>query len=478
MGSAEAKKALVITRDSGFREGLRSTLCEMGYDLTVREAVSHASWLFEKEEPSLILIDFDSSDGAAPGFFRKLTKCPARRYQTLMLACRPDDPQMEGGSIAGADGYLFKPATPEILRLQLFAADRHRAAIAELMEAEKKAASYRKELDLMEQQYEEAFSRANTLAVESEISRLELDQIFKAVAGGILLMDKTHKVIRINDAVSRIMGLPADEILGKKCFEASLCGPCNTSECPFSKIRKGETRVEMEAHKTCPSGEIRHYIITAAPLRTFGKLDMGIVLSITDISERVKAERALLEAKEALRESEERYRRLSIVDDLTGLFNKRRLNFQLNAEIARTQRYGRPLSLLMIDIDDFKSINDTYGHSRGDQVLSGLAQMVRQNIRDTDSAFRFGGEELVVLLPETSIEAAVGVAERLRQSSASLAFRGDSSETIVATLSIGVCQYAPGENQDALVARADRLMYQAKKEGKNRVVSDVLRIPG
>ncbi|MGB5158997.1 diguanylate cyclase [Desulfobacterium sp. N47] len=391
----------------------------------------------------------------------------------MVLAYGLEDPQIYTSLSIKADFFLFKPVDIKLLKLQLFAADRQRLKLAELMEIREKAASYKKELDLMEQQYEDAFSRANTLTVESEIARLELDQIFKTVAGGIMLIDKDCNVIRVNDAISNLTGLASIEVQGKKCFETSLCEHCHTPECPFSRIQGGEKRVEIEVRKTFPNGETAYYIITATPLRIFAPEFMGIVVTLTDIMERAKAERALMEIKEALRISKEQYKQLSIIDDLTGLFNKRRLNEQLKWETSRALRYNRPLSLLLMDIDNFKSVNDIYGHSQGDRVLAGLARMVKNCIRDSDIAFRYGGEEFIIILPETSIDNSLKVAGRIRQSLASLIFPVNLSDKITITLSIGATQYAPGEDQNDFIARADQYMYYAKKNGKDRVICNI-----
>ncbi len=471
----QEKLAVVITNDSDFRELLTPGLGELGYRVTVEEYPSGAlSESLDKKSAPLIIIDLDSFIKADSELFRIIQEFFTRRHQTVILAYGNEDHQFEKVSAFKPDFFLIKPLNPQLLRIQLLAADKHRLELSELIATQKKVTSYGRELSLMEQQYEEAFSRANALTVTSEISRLELDQIFKTVAGCIILIDKDNNVIRANDAVSKLTGLMSSEIQGKKCFESSLCGCCHTSECPFSRIKGGETRVEIEVQKALSNGEIAYYVITATPLRTFGPEFMGIVTSLTDITERVKAERSLMETKEALRISEEKYRQLSIVDDLTGLFNKRHLNVQLEVEILRALRHGRPLSLLLMDIDNFKHINDTFGHSQGDQVLAGLAKMVMICKRKSDMAFRYGGEELVVILPETSIGESANVAERIRRSCASLTFPVNSSERIIVTLSIGATQYVSGEDQHDFVTRADQHMYCAKKDGKNRVVCDVI----
>lgn len=472
--SKEEKKAFIITRDSDFRDALAPGLDELSYKIIVHKDASNAFSELENEStPAMVIIDFECpDDNTGSENYRVNQKYCTSMNQIVVQVYNEDNHKISSESASEADFFMFKPVNPELLRYQLLAADKHRYNLLELMEIREKAEIHKKELVLMEQQYEDAFSRANTLTVESEISRLELDQIFETVAGCIMLIDKDCNVIRANDEISKITGLKRMELQGKKCFETSVCGCCHTPKCPFSRIRGGEARVEIETQKILPDGEIAYYIIIATPLRTFGPEFVGIVTFLTDITDRVKAEKSLIETKEALRISEEKYKQLSIVDDLTGLFNKRHLNIQLEGEILRALRYDRPLSLLMMDIDNFKQVNDTYGHSQGDQVLAGLARMLKSCIRNSDIAFRYGGEEMVLILPETPIEGCVQIAERVRQSCACLPFPVNSSENIVVTLSIGATQYVSGETQNDFVSRADQNMYCAKKKGKNRVICD------
>jgi diguanylate cyclase (GGDEF)-like protein len=168
---------------------------------------------------------------------------------------------------------------------------------------------------------------------------------------------------------------------------------------------------------------------------------------------------------------------VSITDELTGLFNRRGF-FQFGErEFERSLRFDRPLSVLMLDIDHFKKVNDTYGHPVGDQVLRALADCFRRSKRGIDVEGRYGGEEFVLLLPETFLSGAGQIAERLRQSVAELSIpvsrtNGESSPIdLRITVSVGVAQTLPGTPSiDALIDRADQAMYSAKGLGRNRVV--------
>lgn len=163
---------------------------------------------------------------------------------------------------------------------------------------------------------------------------------------------------------------------------------------------------------------------------------------------------------------ESRLRHLSDTDDLTGVANRRRLMERLEEEISLSNRHGTPLSLMMLDLDHFKLINDTWGHLQGDHVLSNLATLCRQWLREEDLVARLGGEEFVLLIPLTPLTRCRALAERLCQRIAEHDF-GIGTGAI--TVSIGLAEYRQGDSRDALIARADRQLYVAKRHGRNRV---------
>jgi len=188
----------------------------------------------------------------------------------------------------------------------------------------------------------------------------------------------------------------------------------------------------------------------------------AIIRDITD--------RKLVEKK--LKDSEKRYRELSIIDDLTQLYNSRYFYHQLKREIDRLERREYPLTLLLLDLDDFKAFNDTYGHIEGDQVLLRLVQVIKRCLRKEDSAYRYGGEEFTIILPMTTSEEGVVTAERIREELKKENFSPMPNKQVYLTVSIGVAQYKKQQDVKAFVNRVDHLMYQGKKNGKNRTCSD------
>jgi two-component system cell cycle response regulator len=164
---------------------------------------------------------------------------------------------------------------------------------------------------------------------------------------------------------------------------------------------------------------------------------------------------------------------LAVVDPLTGLHNRRYMEERLRTLIAQAVRSGRPLSLLIADIDHFKAVNDTWGHDIGDKVLRQVAQRFRQNIRSMDLACRFGGEEFVAIMPDLDLARALQVGERLRASIAGDVCTIGPGQPLQVTASVGLAALAGwDETPDSLIKRADQALYAAKRRGRNRVMSD------
>jgi len=194
----------------------------------------------------------------------------------------------------------------------------------------------------------------------------------------------------------------------------------------------------------------------------------------------VRLEELLLRLKRVLKErdlSQERVRmmeklqKLAITDGLTKLHNSRSFYSQIEVEVDRFNRYKHPLSLLLLDIDHFKHYNDTYGHLEGDKVLVRISQIIRSCLRKLDTAYRYGGEEFTVILPETTCEEAQNVAERIRNAVKAEKFDPETEGDIIITISIGVTQYSPEEELSAFIQRADKAMYSSKQNGRNKVTA-------
>lgn len=308
-----------------------------------------------------------------------------------------------------------------------------------------------------------------------------LSQIIDGSSVATLVINAEHRVTHWNHACEVLTGTLARDVIGTdnqwKAFYAGrrpIMADLVLDEASQSEVGRlyhGRYRPSAlvqggyEAEDFFPhfGDGGRWLFFTAAPLRNATGDVVGAIETLQDVTERRRAE-------EALRESEERYRTLSLTDSLTGLFNSRHLHERLLAEAERALRYGRPISLLVLDCDNFKRINDSFGHLVGDQVLQALAEVIRHCLRRSDNGFRYGGEEFVVLLPETGSTAAQALAERLRCAFAEQVLRTAAGEEVRCTVSIGVAEWVTGDSEKSLVRRADAACYRAKEQGKNCVV--------
>ncbi|MBD3391799.1 MAG: diguanylate cyclase, partial [Chitinivibrionales bacterium] len=229
---------------------------------------------------------------------------------------------------------------------------------------------------------------------------------------------------------------------------------------------------EIHRDKRWSWPEARARSLCCAPLRIRGML-RGTIIALSPPDETYDASHAsilrlaaaqtsmTLERAAHLRQQED----LARLDGLTGLLNHRVFQETVREEVERCRRYGRPLSLVMLDIDHFKRFNDTHGHPVGDEVLRMVARTLRGFIRRTDKAFRYGGEEFCLLLPETILSNAALISDRLRQKIA----KNRTVRNLSVTISLGVAELGAGGGAESLVERADQALYRSKEAGRNRV---------
>lgn len=211
----------------------------------------------------------------------------------------------------------------------------------------------------------------------------------------------------------------------------------------------------------------RAYVRTPAELAALASGINGMAARVAVGQEQLKAQVEL--ATQELRRQKEAAEQAARIDPLTGLTSRRAFTEMADTEIQRALRYRLPLSLLMIDLDHFKSINDTHGHINGDAVLASFAHTVAQQVREVDVVGRLGGEEFVVLLPNVGATEAAQVAERMRQAVAQSELLVNG-QRLVYTASFGVAEFNPRElSLSSLLSRADEALYKAKRQGRNRV---------
>ncbi len=289
-----------------------------------------------------------------------------------------------------------------------------------------------------------------------------------SIRDAVYLLDPEGKITFANEAFAELYGHDPLAIVGK--HHALLWRHADSSAMPTGDWLGDALQVRADGSEVSVA-------LTQARIKEEAGGMQGFVCVARDVTERNQMERQLREANEALELKRQALQELAVLDDLTGLFNRRELSRILSDELARASRTGQPVSVALIDIDHFKLVNDRHGHAAGDGVLRALASLIRAQLRVIDSVARLGGEELVLVLPSTTGTGALVVAERLRETISRWPFAVPSNtggEALVPiTVSTGVAvASAPEFDADELMRRADRALYQAKAAGRDRVVLD------
>jgi len=287
----------------------------------------------------------------------------------------------------------------------------------------------------------------------------ENELLLMAAGEGIFGVDRSHAATFINPAAQKMLGYTPEEVLGNNLHELIHAlrpdgSPYDEATCPVAMTLADAQPRTLEENLRRRDGSSFPVQMTVSPIHESGKCT-GAVVVFHDISELKQKEAALT--------------RLASTDTLTGLANRRYFIEQLEAEMRRWLRSGNASALLMVDLDWFKQINDTWGHAAGDEVLRHFADVLRRSLRRIDLPGRVGGEEFAILLPGSSAEDALAAAERLRRN-----IENEPASTsfgvISFTVSIGATLFAVGdESPDQPLLRADRAMYRAKACGRNRV---------
>ena len=284
-----------------------------------------------------------------------------------------------------------------------------------------------------------------------------LGLVLGALPVGIWIMDSDGSIVYGNPEGRKIWAgsryISATDFAEYKGWWRSTGKQIKADEWAASRaIRAGETSLNEEIEIECFDGTRKIILNSAMPIRNeAGEIIGGIIVNV-DITERIRLEEYLRNAADT--------------DELTQTWNRRHFYELLHDETQRAKRYRRPLSLIMFDIDRFKQINDSHGHAVGDQVLVFVSREIQNEVRVTEHLARVGGDEFMLLLPETGLQDAVKTAKRLQ---AMLAQRPISKPVGTVSCSFGVCEYVQSETVDDFMRRTDEAMYEAKDAGRGRV---------
>jgi len=280
--------------------------------------------------------------------------------------------------------------------------------------------------------------------------------------------DAEGRYIYLNLAWEQVFDYGLDEMLGKKFsfFQPPEIAARDLVE--YKWLMEGNSVHSFETTHIGKFGNEIHLVFNAVFMSDEHGTITGTSGTAYNITQRKLLEIELRQAKAAAESATEIISRLARTDELTGLHNRRSFNVFFDLALNAARRHGHPLSVISIDLDHFKSVNDTLGHSVGDLVLQEFSSLIQEKIRVEDIAARMGGEEFIVLLSHTAIEAATALAERVRSN---FEQNPSSASPLHMTASFGVAQLQDGEPGDALIKRADDALYRAKNEGRNRVVT-------
>jgi diguanylate cyclase (GGDEF)-like protein/PAS domain S-box-containing protein len=281
---------------------------------------------------------------------------------------------------------------------------------------------------------------------------------------GVIAVNRSGIITIFNRAAEVLTGHSAETTIG--CMNIIDIYPSSRMAKKIKQLIYSDTRGD----KGCLEGHEVEIITQAGrkvPIRLSAVLiydngeEIGSVGFFHDLSRQKKMEKKLL--------------RLSVTDDLTCLFNHRHFYTNLSKEIGRASRYKRPLSLICFDLDNFKACNDQLGHLEGDNILRIVGRLLLDIVRKSDTAYRYGGDEFFVLLPETGLPNAMQTAEKLRASvNAHWPYEVAHKEIDLTpvTISVGVAQWKENETAEAVIKRADAAMYEAKRQGGDRVMAN------
>ena len=423
---------------------LEARLSAEYFDVATAYSGAEALTVAERAECDIILLDVMMPDMDGFEVCKKLKSNPATHHIPVVMVTALDQPSDRiKGLEAGADDFLTKPVTDVALVSRVRSLARLKMVTDEL----RMRALTSKEIgiqSLVVDDRQASYERiVETLSIEHAVD-VEIDPaeaLFHAAEGNYELM-----------IVS----------LGLKDYDGlRLC----------SQVRS------LERTRNVP-------ILAVAEADNNTRLVRGLEIGVNDYlirpidkNEMLARVRTQIKKKrytERLRDNVQMSIEMAITDALTGLFNRRYMEMHLASLVEQAAARGKPIAVMILDIDYFKSVNDTHGHDAGDDVLREFSMRIRKAIRNIDLACRYGGEEFVIVMPETDMAVASMVAERIRRRIATEPFPiQQGAKNLEVTISIGIAAIgAPGDNAAAILKRADTALYRAKRDGRNRVVQD------
>ncbi|MGI9415959.1 MAG: PleD family two-component system response regulator [Hyphomicrobiales bacterium] len=425
--------------------------------LTARSGVE-ALDVIQRSVPDIILLDVMMPGMDGFEVCQRLKSNPHTQHIPVIMVTALDQPQDRvKGLEAGADDFLTKPVSD----VALFSRVKSLVRLKMLTDELRSRAATSERMGLLDQEVQESMARkpGKVMLIDDKASSVE--RLMGALA-------EPHNVTVIQDPQQALFEA------AEKNWELLIVS-LNLQE--FDGLRLCSQLRSLERTRQMP------ILIIVEPhdnARLLRALDMGVndylmrPIDKNELLARVFTQLRRHRYTERLRDNVQQSMEMAVTDPLTGLYNRRYMETHLGTLIDQAANRGKSISILVIDIDYFKAVNDNHGHDVGDQVLQEFALRISGNIRSIDMACRYGGEEFVLVMPDTDMTVAYRIGERLRQVVASVPFDvGVSKGPLDITISIGVStMQGPGDTPEDVLKRADQALYRAKRDGRNRVVAD------
>ncbi|MGK7345093.1 MAG: diguanylate cyclase [Candidatus Nitrospinota bacterium M3_3B_026] len=448
---------LIVDDEEDIRLTIQAALDAEGYKTMTAATGAEALEAVDRVSPDVVLLDIMMPDIDGRQVCRRIKENAATRGVAVVFASalRETKDKVIGLDV-GADDYITKPY--------------NMAELTAKIRAHCRIQGYRRQLERVVD-FAHSMNTVEMDAISIAIAT-KLERLLPAERYSIFLLDEEDEgVLRalIHNHGDEDMNALSVSILDSPIMKEALETGRRiiTSDFPSSKYAAGERRSKYtDGHALCApliagGQRLGALNLNGSDKGFFDNIDFNTVELVTQmISAALNNARAM-----------SKLRRMAITDGLTRLYNHRHFHEILGLEFERASRYGQPLSLVMMDIDFFKRINDTHGHPVGDTILADLAERLKKHVRKIDTLARYGGEEFAILLPQTGVDKARVLAERIRRDTERRPFRTEK-EGLGVTVSLGVCgMETDGAGSPAeLVNKADEALYRAKREGRNRVI--------
>ncbi len=311
----------------------------------------------------------------------------------------------------------------------------------------------------------------------SQVVPKRVKTTLNTLAEGVVVLDKENRIVLANEVFARLVGEPASELQGRKVSELGWMGPNDDDmeeDYPWARaLEEGKAQTGAVLALQNSDRQSVTLSVNSTPILAEDGTARGAFATfdnLTPIEKKNSHLRKLLQklkhSREEVRQQNEELKLLATRDPLTGCLNRRAFFAELETQWAAAERYGQPMSCVLVDVDHFKSVNDTHGHGVGDQVLQLVADTLKSAVRKSDSVCRYGGEEFCVLLPHIDVAEGAQAADRLREA---IAARQCGNVRVTASMGVSALRLGARDPRE-LLEQADRSLYAAKRSGRNRVV--------